>query len=523
MSKQIGKAVVVGAGIGGLASAVRLLAAGFEVTVLERQPAPGGKIRQVPSAAGPVDAGPTVLTLKPVFEALFAALGAKLEDHLTLRPLPVIARHFWPDGTQLDLHDTYAKNLAAIESFAGPDQAHAFARFHRETALLFDQFDAPMMRAAEPSVVQLGATVAQRPGLIPAMAPGFTLAQRLSRRFKDRRLAQLFGRYATYVGGSPYQSPALLALIWQAEAAGVWHVEGGLHRLPAALANLLQAHGAQITYGAAVSRIETDTSGVTAVETDAGRRISADIVVFNGDPRALASGALGPDVTGAGRPALKAKRSLSAAVWSFAAAVRGPELAHHNVFFAADPASEFKDLRAGRLPRQPSLYICAQDRGGDRPPAPGMLERFEIIMNAPPLDGGAPPDREYETCLMRTFRTLARFGVHFDPVPDPNTLTTPHMFETLFPASLGSLYGQSPHGQMAALHRPRARTSVAGLYLTGGGAHPGAGVLMAALSAQHAVETILKDRSLPSTFHPTAMPGGISTGSATIRAGPSRS
>jgi 1-hydroxycarotenoid 3,4-desaturase len=149
---------------------------------------------------------------------------------------------------------------------------------------------------------------------------------------------------------------------------------------------------------------------------------------------------------------------------------------------------------------------------GADPPA---TERFEIIANAPPQRAEHSP-RETPQCPTRSLETLARFGLHFTPEPEAaRSLTTPADFAALFPASLGALYGQSPHGMMAAFQRPTARTRVAGLYLAGGGTHPGAGVPMAALSARHAAEAILSDRISTSQSRRTATPGGISTGSAT--------
>ncbi|SLN57759.1 Hydroxyneurosporene desaturase [Roseovarius gaetbuli] len=225
--------------------------------------------------------------------------------------------------------------------------------------------------------------------------------------------------------------------------------------------------------------------------------------------RALASGLLGPAATTVARQTLKAERSLSAQVWAFAAKSAGVDLVHHNVFFCAGPKAEFDDLHAGRPPRAPTIYLCAQDRG--LPDAPPERERFEIILNAPPLCGLSHPSEEFAPCQTRTFLTLARFGLRFDPLPEAFALTTPGRFERLFPASLGSLYGQSPHAMMAAFQRPTARTPIAGLYLAGSGAHPGAGVPMATLSARHAAEAILSDRTLTSTCPQTAMPGGTST------------
>jgi len=184
---------------------------------------------------------------------------------------------------------------------------------------------------------------------------------------------------------------------------------------------------------------------------------------------------------------------------------------HHNVFFAVHPEREFGPIAAGQMPEDPTLYICAQDRGADQAPATA-LERFEIIMNGPPLDDGADPtDEEIDTCRKRTFETLARFGLTFDPRPGPPALTTPRQFARAFPASAGSLYGRSPHGMMAAFKRPTARLKVPGVYLAGGGAHPGAGIPMATLSGAHAAAAILTDLASPSMSRPTATHGGTST------------
>ncbi len=513
------KVVVIGAGMGGLAAAIRLAAAGLAVTVVEAHGAPGGKMRTVDSAAGPVDAGPTVMTMRHVFDDLFAAAGTTLDAHVTLHRETVLARHWWPDGSTLDLHADPEDSAAAIRAWGGPRAESDFRRFSARAARLFEAFDAPVMQAARPTFGRLAAHVAARPALIPAMDPVSTLARSLSRQFRDPRLRQLFGRYATYVGGSPFASPAVLALIWHAEAKGVWRVEGGMHRLARVMETVATSLGVTFLYDAPARRIEMQSGRVAFVQLASGTRLPAARVVFNGDPRALATGLLGDGARPAVPQTAVDPRSHSANVWTFAARPRGPDLHHHNVFFGPDPRREFGPIAEGRLPEDPTLYVCAQDRGTGRNPP--ELERFEIIMNAPPLAEGQTED--IETCRTRTFRTLAAYGLTFGPEPSDATLTTPARFEALFPGSLGSLYGRSPHGLTAAFARPTARTPVPGLYLAGGGTHPGAGVPMATLSGRHAAEAILTDRTSTSRSRPTATPGGTSTASPTTAAAPSPS
>ncbi len=518
MSRRSFHTLVIGAGFGGLATALRLIGAGHKVTVLEMAGAAGGKARAVPSAAGPVDAGPTVLTMRWVFDDLLAAIGARMEDHVTLTQEPVIARHWWPDGSSLDLYSDPDASTDAINDFAGSHDASAFRAFRAETETVFNAFRGPMMESSEPNLRILARAALSNPEILPTLLPWSTMAKRLSGRFKDHRLQQLFGRYSTYVGGSPFSSPALLSLIWHAEELGVWRVEGGIHQLARAIARIAEDHGAEFAFNSKVVRIEQQGGRATAAVTSDGKRLTADAIVFGGDPRALSLGLLGDGVRLAVPDRSVEPRSLSARVWSFAARPGGSHLLHHNVFFGEDAKTEFDPISTGKPPSDPTLYVCAEDRGMDKSPPP--LERFEIIENAAPVGGET---EDVTSCRTRVFQTLARRGLMFEPIPPVTALTGPEEFEELFPGSAGSLYGRSPHGMMASLARPRARTKIPGLYLAGGGVHPGAGVPMATLSGKHAAEAILKDQTSTSRSRPTVMPGGTWTGSRPTAAGPSRS
>ena len=161
------------------------------------------------------------------------------------------------------------------------------------------------------------------------------------------------------------------------------------------------------------------------------------------------------------------------------------------------------------MPVDPSIYICAQDRGKNAPYP--TTERFEIILNAPPVSKRKSTPEDYGKCKEITFKRLEMFGLTFQSKLKRENLTTPQDFEGLFPASDGSLYGRSPHSLLATLKRPKCATSLQNLFLVGGGVHPGAGVPMATLCAQLAVEEMTKDQTSISTFLQMATHGGTLT------------
>jgi 1-hydroxycarotenoid 3,4-desaturase len=505
--------VVIGAGVAGLAAAATLAGAGVPVRVLEAATAPGGKMRQVLVGGRPIDAGPTVLTWRDVFEDLFAAAGARLQDHLTLHRADILARHAWSEGERLDLHADLAGSADAIGRFAGAAEAQRFLRFAAEARRIHDVLEASYMRATRPNVLQL----VQRVGLrgLPALArirPFARLWGALGDHFRDPRLRQLYGRYSTYCGSSPFLAPATLMLIAHVEQQGVWFVDGGMHALARALQAVAEARGAQFRFGARVAEVLVAggrTSGVRLVD---GETIDARAVICNAELAAVADGLLGPAAARAVPRPQPALRSLSAVTWCTVARTRGFALERHNVFFSRDYVAEFAALdRARTLPPDPTVYLCAQDR----PQADGAeAERLLLLINAP-ADGDRRPwtADDVQQAAERTRATLARCGLELEP--QVQTASTPGDFVRLFPGNGGALYGSATHGWRSSLTRPGSRTRLPGFYMAGGSVHPGPGVPMAALSGGLAAAEVLGPRL---RSHPSPPPqaregrGGGGTG-----------
>ena len=506
--------VVIGAGIGGLAAALDLARQGLAVTLLDRRPVPGGKLRSVTAGGQPIDSGPTVFTLRAVFEELFADAGTSLADHLSLRRAEILARHAWSERERLDLFADVARSEAAIGAFAGAAAARGFRAFCARARDIWRTLEHGFVRAPAPSPLSLVRGAGLRgAGALWRIAPFVTLWSALGSYFADARLRQLFGRYATYAGSSPFLAPATLMLIAHVEQDGVWLVEGGMQRLAQALATVAAARGVRLRCGATVAAIETQAGAVAGVRLADGERIAADAVVFNGDAAALAAGLLGPDVTGSAPSMSVASRSLSAVTWAMTATPRGFPLLRHNVFFSPDYAAEFAALRqADRLPPTPTVYVCAQDAGADGAPPPDGAQRLLCLVNAP-ATGDLRPLSPTETaaCEQAMLTRLAACGLTLERDPTQTVLTTPAEFAALFPGTGGALYGAAVHGPTASFQRPRAATPIAGLYLAGGSTHPGAGLPMALLSGRMAAARLMADLASTARSPPAATPGGTST------------
>lgn len=510
------RTVVIGAGIGGLTAAALLAAHGVEVTVIDKERAPGGKVRQVPVGQSVIDAGPTVFTLRDVFDTIFDDCGAVFEHAVTLRPAHILARHAWNNRDRLDLFADVQASADAIGTFAGREAAIGFRNFAAEAKRIYDVLDEPFLRKSKvwpPGLtwrIGLG-----RIGALLAIRPYESLWKVLGEHFADARLRQLFGRYATYCGSSPFDAPATLMLIAHVEAAGVWLIDGGMSALAKALEQLAVGSGATFRYGDAASEIRLDHGRASGVVTASGEHFRADSIIVNADPAALAAGRFGSKARRAVRPVQPDQRSLSAVTWLMEAQVEGPPLVRHNVFFSPDYHQEFADLRAWRPPSSPSVYLCALDQdAADTPATPGP-QRLQLIVNAPANgDRHIYTPEEIETCTRAMLARLNACGLDVTPLTLPH-IATPNSFERLCPSTGGALYGRASRGWAASFLRQSSRTRIPGLYCAGGSTHPGAGVPMAALSGRLAVETLMKDRASIAQSSRAAMPGGMSTRSAT--------
>ena len=515
------RVIVVGAGMAGLSAAIDLARQGVKVTVCEKSAKVGGKIHQRVVDGLAMDSGPTVITMKWVFEDLLRSAGLRLSDFVTLAPLPVIARHVWSPDERLDLYADVQDSIDAVGRFSSMAEAQRFEGFCRESQRLYHALEKAYIRSTRPTL----RTMTQDLGpqgllMLGGLGPFASLWRSLGRHFTDPRLRQLFARYATYCGGSPWHAPATLMLIAYVEQRGVWAAEGGMQALGQGMAQAAERLGVEIRLGSPVKEILIAQGAAQGVRLLNGEELPAHSVVFNGEAAALHHGLLGPQAKAA-VPTTEGllPRSLSALTFAIAAETEGFDLSYHNLFFQGPYKQEFTDVfEKGRLPRRPTVYVCAQDRSpfGASTQAVGSLpptnrERLFCLINAPARgDGPLFTEEEISACQTDAFALLARAGLRLRFAPHQIHTTTPHQFDAMFPASGGALYGMAPHGWMSSFHRPTAQTPIAGLFLAGGSAHPGAGVPMAALSGRLAAATLMAHLDSTRRSSRVVISGGMS-------------
>jgi phytoene desaturase len=463
--------VVIGAGVGGLATAVRLAAAGHTVTVFERAAEVGGKLGRlvVPTGAGEFrfDTGPSLVTLPHVF--------ADVLPDLELVELDPIVRHRFPDGSVLDSCRDPHEFAARIAALAGPGAADDWRRLWRRAARVWDTSWRHILTRPLTSPLDVG-RMAWRLRDLAAVAPGRTLRGLGRSTLRDPRLRMMLDRYATYSGADPRRAPAALVAIPYAELHhGGWYVPGGLARIGDALLARAVDLGVTVRVGTAVAGIDTAAGRACGVTLADGTRVPADVVVANADAEHVYRDLL-PTPR---RLARLADRSLAGFVVLLG--LRGQtDSAHHTVHFPRDYDAEFDAVFGGRIAADPTVFVTAAADDAVRPPG---HEGWFVLVNAAPqgaVDWTVPG--RADAYADRILDLLAERGADVRDRVLFRAVRTPADLRDLAGAPGGTIYGTASHG-LGGLLRPPNRGPVPGLFLVGGSVHPGGGLPMVLLSS----------------------------------------
>jgi 1-hydroxycarotenoid 3,4-desaturase len=487
--------LIIGAGLGGLAAAVELAAQGVPVQIFEREARPGGKAGQVELDGVFVDTGPSVMTLPEVLEGVLQTAGVALADVLTLREASPGFRYHYPDGVVLDVHHAPADTIESVRQTLGAGAARELESFLAYAGSIWQAAAADWVFGPAPTVLGLVSLGLRKLATVRQVDPLRTMDQAIHGHVRDPHLVDLLRRYATYNGSDPRRAPATLNCIAHVELAlGGYGVEGGIFAVVQALVDQALRHGAELHLGCGVQEIELDGGRFRALRLDDGRRVEGRAVVCNADAAHLAQ-ALLPAGTAHG---IRAEATPSMSGWTGIVRARrrtgGDARVPHQVFFPRTYAAEFTDIFDRDLPpREPTVYVCAQEPCHGRPGWDEDEPLFTMVNTPPLLPGRPPPTVDPEAVRAR----LVEVGAL---APEDRVVWSrqPAELARTYPHTGGAIYGAASNSPFAAFQRPpNALKSVPGVFLATGSAHPGGGMPLALHSGRLAARGVLAGGAAP--------------------------
>ena len=488
------QAIVIGAGIGGIATAARLAKNGFDVTVLEKNDKSGGRCNQIVKDGHRFDIGPTLFLMPEIWEETFASLGEKMSDHIDLRRIDPTYKVHFDDGLQLQLTSDLGKMQTQLEqvdknAFSGFLGYIAEGAKHYKISVekfvgrnfynIFEYFSLTNL----PLIFQLKALDKHY--------------RNTSRFFKDERLKAAFTFQNMYLGLSPYDAPATYSLLQYTELAeGVWYPIGGMYAAIEALTRVAEKLGVKFVYNSPVKAIQADGSRVHSVETEDGQIYAADLFVGNADLPYIYK-----ELLPRNNEAEKLDKKLytcSTIMFYWGVDKQYPQIAHHNVFLAGDYKASFDQIFDDhKLPEQPSFYVHAPART-DPAAAPEGQETLYVLVPVGHLDKTKKQDwdamvnRARETVFARLEKEMGisdlREHIKFE------ITYTPKEWKQNFNLEKGAAFGLSHNFWQVGFLRPQNRhAQFKNMYFAGASTHPGTGLPIVLLSAKLTTQRILKE------------------------------
>ncbi|GAB3230650.1 phytoene desaturase family protein [Hymenobacter seoulensis] len=475
---------IIGAGIGGIATAVRLAAHGHRVTVFEAQESFGGKMHQLELPGGyRFDGGPSLFTLPHLVDELFRLVGREPQDYFRYQRLDPITQYFFADGTRLTAWADAPRFAQEVEEKLGVPASEVLAFLGRSGRAYEATAGTFLQKSLHKAGTYLSPEVLKALAALPQLGLTSTMHERHTAAFDDPRLVQLFDRFATYNGSDPYQAPATLSLIPHLEhGLGAYYPEGGIYAIAQSLVKLAEELGVQFHYQEPVLEILTAGKHVTGVRT-AKDVYDFGVVVSNMDVvptyRRLLPQQPAPEKT------LSQPRSSSALIFYWGIGRRFPELGVHNIFFSRDYKREFEAIfQEKTISDDPTVYVNITS-GHTPTDAPEGHENWFVMVNVPHDQG-----QDWAALVAQTRRAvLARvseaLGTDVGSLIRAEHIWDPPGIEARTSSFGGALYGSSSNNALAAfLRHPNFSGQLAGLYFCGGSVHPGGGIPLCLLSAR---------------------------------------
>jgi len=477
------KAIIIGAGLGGIAVSIRLASKGYQVMVLESSEGPGGKLNNFSLGPYRFDLGPSLFTMPENVLELFRAAGKNPADYFSYSPVPVACRYFFEDGTRIDAFTQREKFTEEIKQKLGINKKHVNRYIdhsiwlYKTVAPVFLEKSLHKIRSYFSWKTFLAALQFYKMGI-------FTTMNRVhEKQLRHPKLVQMFNRMATYNGSSPYLAPGILTIISSLEhGTGVFFPAGGMYSITTSLVRLAEDKGVEFRYNEKVLEILHDNKQVSGVRTIHGSYPSG-VVVSNMDVvptyRKLLPGIKSPEKT------LNQERSSSALVFYWGIKKEFPELDLHNIFFSENYPEEFSCLfERLKITDDPTIYVNITSKKCDSD-APKAHENWFVMINAPHEAG-----QDWERLTIQTRANVIRklSGILKTDISNliaEERILDPREIENLTSSYQGSLYGTSSNSKFAAfLRHPNFTNQLKGLYFTGGSVHPGGGIPLVLQSAK---------------------------------------
>jgi phytoene desaturase len=484
--------IIVGGGLGGLAAAIHLAAAGRSVIVLEKNERVGGKLNLVQEQGYTFDTGPSLLTMPWVIRDLFAVAGRRMQDYLSLDQVEPTCRYFWPDGTVFQAWQRLPQLIQEIERIS-PGDVPGFFNFLAHTARIYDAVADNFLLKPFDGISELITPRLLRDG--PQIDALRSVDAAVRAYFRSPYLRQVFNRYATYNGSSPYLSPATFNVIAYIEMAeGGWYVRGGMYELGRVLGNLAAELGVQVRTNASVAEVLIENGSACGVRLATGEQIPATRVIINADPR-YAYQALLPDQQPTANRLARLEPSCSGYLLFLGVNRIYPQLAHHNIFFSADYPREFRAIFQKGVPAvDPTVYVAATCLNDSQHAPPGHMNLF-VLVNAPVLGARVNWLREAAAYRDLVLAKLERMGlsdlrqhITYEQIWSPGDI------QERYNAAGGAIYGLASNNRFSAFMRPPLRArGLRDLYFVGGGTHPGGGIPLVLLSGRAVAERVAAD------------------------------
>lgn len=488
------RAAVIGGGLGGLSAAALLASKGFDVTLFEKNSYTGGKAAVIQGSGYTFDAGPSLLTMPFILHNLFSSCGKRSEEYITLRKLEVICRYFYPDGTCIDAFADRERFKSEVQNKTGEPGEHLenyltyCERIYNATADVFILNDFRSLK------LFLSGTGLKSLLRLPQIDPLRTVHRANASFFNDKRLVQLFDRYATYNGSSPYLAPATLNVIPHVEyTMGAYIPDGGIRRIPAVIKALAEDLGVKIQTGAEVEEIIVRQNTAAGLRVN-GSEIFFDRIISNADVNYTYENLLKNPAKKEAKRYRTMEPSGSGLVFYWGVEKEFPGIEIHNILFSGDYEEEFRELfTQKKIPSDPTVYVYISSKY-NASDAPAGGSNLFVMINTP-FDDGRIKAGDIELARNTILsKVSAMAGEDIRPFIRFEEVLTPRAIEERTNSKWGSIYGVSSNSRNAAFLRQANRSSgYRNLYFCGGSSHPGGGIPLVIQSGIIAAQKVIED------------------------------